>query len=119
MQDYRHLKVWQRSHQLVLGVYRLTGEFPTDERYGLTSQIRRSAMSIPSNIAEGSARGSDSDFARFMHIAMGSAAELDYQLLLAHDLQLLEPSVYQELAGELTEVRRMLTAFSQKLKAHG
>ncbi len=75
MQDYRKLQVWQRSHQFVLEVYRLTSLFPTDERFGLTGQIRRSAMSIPSNIAEGSARGSDPDYSRFMYIAMGSAAK--------------------------------------------
>ena len=119
MQDYRNLKIWQRSHQLVLDVYRTTNRFPVDERFGLTSQIRRSAASIPSNIAEGSARGSDSDFARFMYIAMGSAAELDYQLLLAHDLEILETMLYRKLADELTEIRRMLNGFCQTLKANG
>lgn len=119
MQDYRRLQVWQRSHQFVLEVYRLTSLFPADEQFGLTGQIRRCAVSIPSNIAEGSARGSDPDFSRFMHIAMGSAAELDYQLLLARDLELMESTEYQKLADELSEIRRMLNAFNQKLKANG
>jgi four helix bundle protein len=119
MQDYRKLQVWQRSHQFVLEVYRLTGLFPAEERFGLAGQIRRCAVSIPSNIAEGSARGSDPDFSRFMHIAMGSAAELDYQLLLARDLELFGPIEYQRIAEELTEIRRMLNAFNQKLKANG
>ena len=117
MQDYRNLQVWQRSHQLVLEVYRLTTEFPADERFGLSSQIRRCAVSIPSNIAEGSARGSDGEFARFLYIASGSAAELDYQLLLAQDLGFLPQTAYQPLAAELAEIRRMLNSFSQRLKA--
>jgi four helix bundle protein len=118
MQDYRNLKVWQRSHQLVLEVYRLTSTFPADERFGLTSQVRRCAASIPSNIAEGSARGSDREIARFMYIAMGSAAELDYRLLLAHELNYMSPSSFQALATERTEKRRMLSSFTQTLKAN-
>ena len=119
MQDYRNLKVWQRSHGFVLDVYRLTHQFPADERFGLTSQIRRSAVSIPANIAEGSARGSDSDFARFMTIAIGSATEMDYHLLLARDLEFIEAAAYQKVAAELTEIRKMLNGFLQKLKANG
>ena len=118
MQDYRNLKVWQRSHQCTLEVYHVTNQFPTDERFGLTSQMRRSAASVPSNIAEGSARNSDADFSRFVHISMGSAAELDYQLLLAHDLNFVELSEYKKLANELSEIRRMLYAFNQTLKAN-
>ena len=117
MQDYRNLKVWQRSHQLTLAVYQLTNCFPADERFGLTSQMRRCAASVPSNIAEGSARGSDADFSRFVHIAMGSAAELDYQLLLAHDLSFVDASEYKKLADELAEIRRMLYTFNQTLRA--
>jgi four helix bundle protein len=98
-------------------VYRLTSQFPTDERFGLSSQLRRSAASIPSNIAEGSARSSDADFARFMYNAMGSAAELDYQLLLAKDLEFVPDAAYQKFAAELAEIRRVLNAFAQTLKA--
>jgi len=116
MQDYKQLKVWQRSHQVVLKVYRLTAGFPSNEKYGLISQIQRCAVSIPSNIAEGSARNSDADFARFLHIAMGSAAELDYQLLLSHDLGFLESASYQEVSEELTIIRKMLNSFTQRLK---
>ena len=117
MQDYRQLKVWQRSHQAVLRIYKLTTNFPSNEKYGLVSQVQRSAVSIPSNIAEGSARSSDADFARFLHIAMGSAAELDYQLLLSHDLGFIESNDYQELSEELTVIRKMLNSFIQRLKA--
>lgn len=118
MQDYKQLKIWQRSHQLVLRVYKVTASFPSNEKYGLISQIQRCAVSIPSNIAEGSGRSSDADFARFLYIAMGSAAELDYQLLLSHDLEFLPSNIYRELSQELTEIRKMLNAFTKRLKAN-
>ncbi len=91
--------------------------FPRDELYGLTSQIRRSCASIPANIAEGCGRGGDGEFARFLQIAMGSASEIEYHLLLASDLKFLDGSNYERLATEVTEVKRMLTSLIQKLKA--
>jgi len=117
MKDFRDLKVWEKAHQLTLAVYKATTTFPRDEMYGLTSQIRRSCASIPANIAEGCGRGGDAELARFLQIAMGSASELEYHLLLAHDLGFLNDSVYDELTREVTEVKRMLTSFLQKLKA--
>jgi four helix bundle protein len=78
MQDFRQLKVWQKAHRFVLHVYEATQKFPAEERFGLTSQIRRAAVSIPANIAEGAVRSSDADFGRFLHIALGSASEVDY-----------------------------------------
>lgn len=89
MQDFRNLKVWERAHQLTLAVYSSTSNFPHEERYGLTSQIRRAAVSIPANLAEGCGRGGDVDFKLFVQIAMRSACELEYHLLLACDLKLL------------------------------
>ena len=86
MQDFKKLKVWQNSHNLTLAIYRATESFPSPELYGLTTQMRRSCSSIPANIAEGCGRDGDAEFARFLRIAMGSAAELDYHLLLARDL---------------------------------
>lgn len=118
MQDYRHLKVWERAHQLTLAVYKATVPFPKDELYGLTSQIRRACASIPANIAEGCGRDGDAEFARFLRIAMGSASELDYHLLLARDLGFLNEMVYEQLENELREVRRMLNSFIQKLRAN-
>ena len=118
MQDYRNLKVWERSHQLTLAIYKATSLFPKDELYGLTSQIRRSCSSIPANIAEGCGRDGDAEFARFLHIAMGSASELDYHLLLARDLGFLHDTNYERLENELREVRRMLNVFIQKLRAN-
>ncbi|MEZ4669962.1 MAG: four helix bundle protein [Anaerolineae bacterium] len=84
MGDYRKLGVWDKAHKLTLHIYQVTKGFPKDEVYGLTSQIRRSAMSVPSNLAEGSGRGSDGELIRFAHIAAGSAHELDYQILLSY-----------------------------------
>ena len=117
MRDFRELKVWGKAHQLTLAIYRATSTFPKEELYGLTSQIRRSGASIPANIAEGCGRSGDAELARFLQIAMGSATELEYHLLLAHELNLLKTSDYEPLARDVTEVKRMLTAFIQKLKA--
>ena len=102
---------------MTLEVYKATATFPKAELYGLTSQIRRACVSIPANIAEGCGRRGDAELARFLQIAMGSASELEYHLLLAHDLDLLNSPDYEQLAGEVTEVKRMLTAFIQRLRA--
>jgi four helix bundle protein len=117
MKDFRKLKVWERAHQLVLAVYQTTMSFPRDETYGLTAQIRRSASSIPSNIAEGCGRDGDAELARFCLIACGSASELEYQILLAHDLKLIPSGHYEQLTQEITEIKRMLTVLVQKLTA--
>ena len=118
MKDFRQLLVWQKSHAFVLELYRDTGVFPREELYGLTSQIRRAAVSITSNIAEGCGRDGDAELARFCQIAMGSASEVEYQLLLAHDLGFLESTRYSSLNGQLSEVKRMLNSFIQELKAN-
>jgi four helix bundle protein len=115
MQDFHNLKVWQKSHGVVLSVYQTTAGFPKHELFGLVSQMRRSAYSIPTNIAEGCGRGSDADFARFLHMAMGSACELEYQLLLASDLCYMTGDIARRLTIDLTEVKRMLSALIQKV----
>jgi len=117
MKDFRELKVWEKAHNLALAVYKLTTTFPKDELYGLASQIRRSSASIPANIAEGCGRDGDAELARFLQIAMGSASELEYHLLLARDLNLLRGPDYEQLASDVTDVKRMLTSFIQKLRA--
>lgn len=117
MRNFRELKVWEKAHHLTLEVYKASQSFPRDEIYGLTGQIRRSSVSIPANIAEGCGRDGHAELARFLQIAMGSASELDYHLLLAYELNLLKSSDYAQLAGEVGEVKRMLTSFIQKLKA--
>lgn len=117
MKDFRQLKVWQKAHQLTLAIYQATASFPRDEIYGLTAQMRRASVSIPSNIAEGCGRNSDAELARFCSMAAGSASELEYQLLLARDLNLIQLSDYPLLAEQIVEIKRMLTVFVQKLTA--
>jgi four helix bundle protein len=117
VKDFRDLQVWQKAHQLTLTVYRLTASFPRHELYGLTTQLRRSSSSIAANLAEGCGRNGDAELARFCSIAMGSASELDYHLLLARDLKLLNMPDYAALAQQTTEVKRMLTGLIQKLTA--
>jgi len=119
VKDFRQLKVWQKSHELVLELYSITASFPRAEAYGLTAQIRRAAASIPSNLAEGCGRNGDAELARFCLIARGSASELEYHLLLARDLKLIKPDDYEKLAQQTTEIKRMLTVFVQKLTAEG
>ncbi len=116
MRNFRELIVWQKAHNLTLSVYRATVPFPKEELYGLTSQIRRSCESIPANIAEGCGRTGASELGRFLQIAMGSASELEYHLLLARDLHFLNGTDYDCLAGYVTEVKRMLTAFIRQLQ---
>ena len=117
MKDFHELKVWQKAHQLTLTIYQITAVFPREELYGLTSQLRRCSSSIPANLAEGCGRNGDAEFARFCSIAMGSASELEYHLLLAKDLKLIKPKDHMELSQRATELKRMLTALLQKLNA--
>jgi four helix bundle protein len=117
MKDFRNLKVWEKAHRLALAVYPVTTSFPREETYGLASQLRRSASSIPSNIAEGCGREGDPELARFCIIARGSASELEYQLLLARDLKLLQIADYEQLSQQTVEIKRMLTVLVQKLTA--
>ncbi len=116
MQDFRQLKVWEKAHALTLSIYAATKPFPKEERYGLVSQMRRSASSIATNICEGCCRSSDADFARFLQIALGSASELEYQLLLSRDLEYLALPQYRKLAAEVEEVKRMLTSLISRVR---
>lgn len=116
MQDFRNLEVWQRAYALALDVYRASRHFPREEKYSLTSQVRRCSISIPSNIAEGCGRQSDADFKRFLHIAMGSAAELECQLMLIRDLKLIDIPTSNQLLNEVAVTRKMLNALIQRLK---
>jgi four helix bundle protein len=117
VKDFRQLKVWQRAHQLTLEIYRITASFPRSEAYGLTPQIRRAAVSIPTNLAEGCGRNGDAELARFCSIAGGSASELEYPLLLARDLNLIKPEDHEQLAQQITEIKGMLTVFVRRLTA--
>ena len=117
MQDFKKLKVWEKGHQLTLSVYRATVKFPKEELYGLTSQLRRASASIPANIAEGCGRGGKAELARYLQVAMGSASEVEYHLLLARDLGLIDSPQYNELETIVTEVKRMLTSFIAKVRS--
>ena len=117
MKDFRQLQVWERAHHLALAIYKATAAFPKEELYGLTSQMRRASTSVPTNIAEGCGRGSDADFARFLQLAMGSASEIEYQLLLSLDLGLLGRDDYLPLQQDLEEVKRMLSGLLKTVRA--
>jgi four helix bundle protein len=116
MRDFRDLVVWERSHRMTLALYRATDHFPKSELFGLTSQIRRAAASVPTNLAEGCGRWGDGDMGRFVQIAMGSASELDYLILLARDLGYLPVGQYDAASAELDEIRRMLTALYKRIR---
>jgi four helix bundle protein len=109
MQDFRNLKVWQKAHAFVLAVYPATAEFPQHELFGLRTQLRRTAFTIPSKVAEGCGREADPEIARSLYAAQAAGAEAEYLLLLAHDLKYFTDAQYSELSNALVEVRKMLT----------
>ncbi len=115
MQNYRDLNVWAKAHQLTLSVYIATRTFPREEQYGIISQLRRASSSVPANLAEGCGRFGKPELGRFAQIALGSATELDYWLLLARDLGFLTSQQYDALAAETSAVRHMLIALIRKL----
>src|SRR2546430_8421559 len=117
MQRFRCLRVWNEAHGLTLAAYRVTRGFPQTERYGLSAQIRRSAASVCANIAEGCGRRGGNDFARFLQIALGSASELEYHLLLAADLGFVDGPAHTRLEQAVIEVKRMLVGFVRKLRS--
>ena len=109
MQHFTKLLVWQRSHKLVLAIYSASVGFPRSEQFGLTSHLRRAALSVPTNIAEGSKRQSEADFARFLNIAEGSLAETEYLLMVSRDLGYIEPQAASRHLKEVSEILRMLS----------
>ena len=117
MKNFSELQVWRKAHRLTLDVYKITAGFPREEVYGLTSQIRRACSSIPANLAEGCGRDGDAELARFCFIAMGSASELQYHLLLARDLNFLELHDYERVLESVIELKKMLAGLIQKLRA--
>jgi four helix bundle protein len=114
--DFKKLKVWQKSHHLTLEVYKSTAGFPDRERFGLTGQLRRSAASIPANVAEGCGRGTDNELGRYVRISLGSATELEYHLILARDLGILPLPAYEALNAATLEVQSMLAGLSSKVR---
>jgi four helix bundle protein len=115
MQHFTNLTVWQRSHKLVLALYRASVGFPLHERYGLISQLRRAALSVPTNVAEGSKRASQTDFARFLNLAEGSLSETEYLIMVSRDLGYIEPPAALRYLKEVTEISRMLAGLRAKI----
>ncbi len=115
MNNYANLKVWQRSIVLCRDVYRVTRHLPDDERFGLSSQMRRSVVSIPSNVAEGAAFGTPKQFRHFLRMALGSAHELDTQFVVATEIGLLPSSLVDPVRGDLKEIRAMLVGLHRKV----
>ena len=117
MHDHKRLRVWRQGRDLVTAIYEVTRGFPSDERFGLTAQLRRAAVSIPSNIAEGAGRGGDKWFAHFLRIASGSAAEVETQLLLAGDLGFCDEDALEPLIEHVRTVKRMLWGMRQRIQS--
>ncbi|MCD6354345.1 MAG: four helix bundle protein [Prolixibacteraceae bacterium] len=115
MHNFKNMKIWQKSRVLVKEVFLLTKEFPSEEKFGLTSQMLRCAYSIPSNIAEGSGRSSNKEFSRFLDISLGSAFELETQLILASDVNYLSEEQLQHTQNLLQEIQKMIYSFKTKL----
>lgn len=116
MRDFGQFSVWKKARDLVMDIYRESARFPVSEQYGLTSQLRRAAVSVAANIAEGSGRGSDLEFARFLDMAGGSVAETRSHLMLAESLGYLKPEIMERLSEKAVEVGRMLNGLSETLR---
>jgi len=114
MRDFRKLNVWKEAHKLVLAIYQMSRKFPKEERYCITSQLRRAVTSIPNNIAEGCGRNSKKELYNFLNIAMGSSSEVEYLLLLSYDLKYLSDD-YNALNSDLIVLRKMLKVFMQQI----
>lgn len=117
MRDFRKYDVWKLAHQFVLDIYGVSQNFPKTETYGLTSQIRRASTSVPTNFSEGCGRNTDNEFVRYIHIALGSAHEVEYLLQLCFDLKFLDNEIYSELNTKINVIKKMLFSLEQKIKA--
>jgi four helix bundle protein len=115
MQDFRKIKVWEKSHKLTLEIYKATRSFPKEELFGLTSQIRSSTSSIPTNIAEGCVKSSQKELSRYLYIALGSASETEYLILLSYELNYITEIEYQKILFDVQEIKKMLTSLILKI----
>lgn len=116
MHQFKNLEIWKRSRLFCSKIYAVTSDFPENEKFGITNQLRRASVSIPSNIAEGSSRASNKEFSRFLEIAIGSAYEIETQLLISNDLEFLEFGTLEILLTELEEIIKMISKFRSTLK---
>lgn len=115
MHNFRKLDIWLKSMSLVTEIYQLTNTFPNHERFGLISQMQRSAVSIPTNIAEGSAKSSKKDFARFLEMSFGSSLELETELTISLNLNYINTVVFESIQHKIIELQKMITGFKNKL----
>jgi four helix bundle protein len=118
MRDYKKLIVWERSHKYAIQVYQLSKSFPKEELYGITSQLRRAVISIPTNIAEGSGKQTPKDFSRYLSIAAGSASEVEYLLILVNELRFVNEIIVEPLLVEINEIKKMLNSFQIKINTN-
>lgn len=118
MREFKDLDIWKLGHKMTLKVYKVTSQFPEEEKYGLVSQMRRSSVSIPNNIAEGCGRSSRQELKRFCDIAMGSGSELEYLILLSKDLEYIEQDSYFSLTSELITLKKKINAFIKYLRTN-
>ena len=116
MRNFQKLEVWKKAHELTLTIYRITADFPANERYGLTSQLQRASASIGANLAEGCGRETDADYKRFVQMAAGSACEVEYHLILARDLSLIPIETHNQLNNDINEIKRMLCGLTHYLE---
>ncbi len=119
MQDYKDLRVWQKSHQLTLDIYKTTEDFPKEEKYGLVSQLRRATYSIPLNIVEGCGRRTNKDKANFFQTAFSSVQEVQYINLLSKDLGYVDQNKFENIEANVSEIKAMIVGFIKKLKETG
>ena len=115
--NFRHLEIWKRALKLSVEIYKVTQEFPTEEKFALTSQMRRAAVSVHSNIAEGSGRSSNLDFSKFLHYAIGSLYEIESQIIYAKEIDYINKSLYLNMQKEIIEIQKMISSFERKLTA--
>ena len=116
--SFKQLKIWNLAMDIVVDVYKITADLPKEEKFGLTSQIRRAAISIPSNIAEGAGRGSDKEFSHFLKVALGSVFELETQLLVAQKLKFIKnETLFSNIMNQITEETKMINSFINKLES--
>ena len=117
MRNFKELRIWQKGIEIAVKTFQLTDTFPKEDKYGITQQLNRSGVSIPSNIAEGSSRRSEKDYARFIEISLGSSFELETQLIISEKLSKGDQTLLQNLKTDITDQQKMLTGFQQKLKS--
>lgn len=115
VRNFKSLKIWHRSRTFVKTIYQITKEFPKEELFGLTSQIKRATVSVPSNIAEGCGKGTEKDLNRFLDNAVGSSCEIETQLYLAYDLEFIDKMVMESSTDEIQQIRRMIIAYQKTL----